>query len=132
MSWWRMTLTLTVRDVCRITGLNPKQVSTLIEAGELTTTTAAGVVLIHTESVIERFGMPRGASSGQLSRRTEEALRRLQGCRLMGGRFGRMSKVSIKTSKEVTGRKNGPLYLVIHHGGRRERVPLHRMTRSQA
>ena len=50
----------------------------------------------------------------------------------MGGRFGRMSKVSIKTSKEVTGRKNGPLYLVIHHGGRRERVPLHGMTRSQA
>ena len=79
MSWWRMTLTLTVRDVCRITGLTPKQVSTLIEAGELTTTTAAGVVLVHTESVIERFGTPRGASSGRLSRRTEEALRRLQG-----------------------------------------------------
>ena len=49
---WRATLSMTILDACRITGLVPEDVTALVSNNELETVTLNGKVLVVTRSLL--------------------------------------------------------------------------------
>ena len=76
---WRATLSMTIRDACRITGLIPKDVTALAASGQLETVTLNGKVFVVTRSLLRLVEGDSGATTGgiNLGAIEESALERL-------------------------------------------------------
>ena len=50
---WRSTISMTIRDACRVTGLVPEDVTALVAEGRLQTLTMNGKVFVVTRSLLK-------------------------------------------------------------------------------
>ena len=76
---WRSTLSMTVRDACRITGLVPEDGTALVAEGRLQTVTMNGKAFVVTRSLLHLVeGDEEGRTAGiKLGVNEESALERL-------------------------------------------------------
>ena len=76
---WRSTLSMTIRDACRITGLVPEDVTALVAEGRLQTVTMNGKAFVVTRSLLRLVeGDEEGRTVGiKLGASEESALDRL-------------------------------------------------------